>query len=373
MKEINIARTIINKRKEKGITQDELASYIGVSKAAVSKWEIGQSYPDITFLPQLATFFNISIDELMGYEPQMCKKDIHKLYLSLSYDFSVKPFDEVMEECRKITKKYFSCFPLLFQIGTLIVNNSTESDDRDRSMTAIEEAKELFVRVKSGSEDAELCRLALNMEAYCALSLGKAEEVIELLEGTSDKIISSETLLAPAYQMLGKLRQAKSVLQIGIYQHMVSLFDALSNYLLLCIDETKQFEETYRRTLAVFENFDIKNLHPALLVKFYIISAQGYTMVGNTKKALEILENYAALVTGDIYPLKLKGDDYFNLLEEWIETLDLGDSLPRDEKIICQSMVDGVVKNPTFTALSDEPQFQRIAERLKSKLLGGAV
>ena len=43
MKEINIARTIVNKRKEKGLTQDELASYIGVSKAAVSKWEIGGS------------------------------------------------------------------------------------------------------------------------------------------------------------------------------------------------------------------------------------------------------------------------------------------------------------------------------------------
>lgn len=250
MKEINIARTIINKRKEKGLTQDELASYIGVSKAAVSKWEIGQSYPDITFLPQLAAFFNISIDELMGYEPQMCKEDIHKLYLSLSYDFAVKPFDEVMEECRKITKKYFSCFPLLFQIGTLIVNNSMESGDRDRSTAAIEEAKELFIRVKSDSEDVELCRLALNMEAFCALSLGKAEEVIELLEGTSNKIISSETLLAPAYQMLGKQRQAKSVLQIGIYQHMVSLFDALSNYLSLCIDEMVQFEETYRRALS---------------------------------------------------------------------------------------------------------------------------
>ena len=131
MKEINIARTIINKRKEKGLTQEELASYIGVSKAAVSKWEIGQSYPDITFLPQLATFFNISIDELIGYEPQMSKENIRKLYLSLSYDFTVKPFDEVMEECRKIIKKYFSCFPLLFQMGTLIVNNSMVSGDRD--------------------------------------------------------------------------------------------------------------------------------------------------------------------------------------------------------------------------------------------------
>ena len=166
----------------------------------------------------------------------MCKEDIRKLYLRLSFDFSVKPFEEVMEECRKIIKKYFSCFPLLFQMGTLIVNNSMESGDRERSMTAIEEAKELFIRVKTESEDAELCRLALNMEAFCALTLGKPEEVIELLEEAGNKIISTETLLAPAYQMLGRPRQAKSVMQIGIYQHMGALIDALSNYLSLCMD-----------------------------------------------------------------------------------------------------------------------------------------
>ncbi|MCP8382539.1 helix-turn-helix domain-containing protein [Clostridioides difficile] len=67
MNELNIARTLILKRKEKGITQDELANYIGVSKASVSKWETGQSYPDITFLPQLATYFNITVDELICY------------------------------------------------------------------------------------------------------------------------------------------------------------------------------------------------------------------------------------------------------------------------------------------------------------------
>ena len=53
--------------------------------------------------------------------------------------------------------------------------------------------------------------------------------------------------------------------------------------------------------------------------------------------------------------------------------MDLGDAFPRDDKVICQSMVDGVVKNPAFTALYNEPQFQRIVERLKRKLLGGAV
>jgi transcriptional regulator with XRE-family HTH domain len=76
MKEINIAKVLVKKRKEKGITQDELSNYIGVSKASVSKWETGQSYPDVTFLPQLAAYFNISIDELMDYKPQMAKEEV---------------------------------------------------------------------------------------------------------------------------------------------------------------------------------------------------------------------------------------------------------------------------------------------------------
>lgn len=54
------------KRKEKGITHEKLAEYIGVSKASVSKWESGQSYPGILLLLELATFFNISVDELLG-------------------------------------------------------------------------------------------------------------------------------------------------------------------------------------------------------------------------------------------------------------------------------------------------------------------
>jgi Helix-turn-helix. len=110
MKEINIAGTIVKKRHEKGLTQEELANYLGVSKASVSKWETGQSYPDITFLPQLATFFNISIDELIGYEPQMSKEDIRKLYVRLSADFASRPFDEVLDACREIYKNISHAF-----------------------------------------------------------------------------------------------------------------------------------------------------------------------------------------------------------------------------------------------------------------------
>lgn len=366
MKEINIARAIINKRKEKGLTQDDLASHIGVSKASVSKWETGQSYPDITFLPQLAAYFNMSIDELMGYEPQMTKEDIRKLYLKLSADFASKPFDEVLERCRESAKKYFSCFPLLFQIGAALVNNSMLSGDTDRAFPIIAEAKELFIRVKRESDNAELARQALNMEAICALTLGNPNEVLELFAEVSMQIHSPEAILAPAYQMIGKPEEAKAVLQIGMYQHILSLLDILPDYLALCTNEPERYDETYKRALAVAEAFDIKALHPSVLMKFLIVAAQGYVTLGNTDKALDILEDYAEFVTGDIYPLQLKGDDFFNLLDNWFKEFPLGTALPRDERIVRQSMTEGVVNNPVFTILSDEYRFQRIAEKLKN-------
>lgn len=105
MKEINLGRILIENRHKRGITQEELASYLGVSKATVSKWETETTYPDITLLPQLAAYFDISIDELIGYEPQMEKTEIRKCYCQLAKEFATLPFNEALEHCREMAKK----------------------------------------------------------------------------------------------------------------------------------------------------------------------------------------------------------------------------------------------------------------------------
>jgi transcriptional regulator with XRE-family HTH domain len=365
MKEINIANVLVNKRKEKGITQDELANYMGVSKASVSKWETGQSYPDITFLPQLAAYFNISIDDLMDYKPQMTKEDIRKLYIRLSADFASKPFDEVMSRCREVIKKYFACFPLLLQMGILILNHSMLSKNND-SQVLIHEAMELFIRVKDESEDAALIRQALYMEALCRISTGEPNAALELLEGTNTPALPPEVLLASAYQMTGKPEQAKSVLQVGIYQNIVVLFNFFPSYLMLCTDAPDRYDEILRRALAVGEAFDLKRLHPGVFMGLFLSAAQGYMVQGNHEKALDMLQSYTDIATSDIYPLSLHGDDFFNLLNEWLEQIDLGTALPRDEKTVRQSMSDSVINNPAFSALVNEHRFQRIVEKLKN-------
>lgn len=64
----NIKNNISNKRRELGLTQEQLAEQCGISYQAVSKWENGIACPDIMMLPKLAHIFKLSIDELFGHE-----------------------------------------------------------------------------------------------------------------------------------------------------------------------------------------------------------------------------------------------------------------------------------------------------------------
>lgn len=76
---IYFSEIIRNLRKEHGITQDALADYLGVSFQAVSKWERGESYPDIETLPEIASYFSVSVDDLLGVNRAENEKEILRI------------------------------------------------------------------------------------------------------------------------------------------------------------------------------------------------------------------------------------------------------------------------------------------------------
>lgn len=69
MSNLKIGNKIKAKRRERNLTQEELASMLGVTKAAVSKWENEESYPDIMLLPQIAQLFHMTMDDLFDFSP----------------------------------------------------------------------------------------------------------------------------------------------------------------------------------------------------------------------------------------------------------------------------------------------------------------
>lgn len=372
MKEINLAAILISKRREKGITQDELAAHIGVSKQSVSKWENRNSYPDILLLPQLASYFNISLDELMGYEPQMTADDIKKLCTELSGEFAIKPFDDVVSRCRDIVKKYFSCFPLLFQVGLLVLENSSELNDVMKRFSGIKEAKGLFTRVKTLCDDMEIKHLALLSEAVCELELENPNAVISLLENIRSRFSfhpSVEAMLAHSYCMLEKNKDAKITLQGAIFESIAAFLHNTTHYLSIAIDDKEHFDEICSRTTQMIEIFNGKEVYPLAIMPFYLEAAKGYLAIGNTEKALTMLETYGGIVIGDISSTAPKRDNFFTLLDEHQSKAKNGNLFGVSDELTgwsLQNAINVIVNEPEFAALIDEPRYKALTKKLEA-------
>lgn len=67
MDHLKTAEVISKRRKELGLTQNQLAQALNISFQAVSKWENGTTYPDIIMLPKVAAVLNTTVDALLGY------------------------------------------------------------------------------------------------------------------------------------------------------------------------------------------------------------------------------------------------------------------------------------------------------------------
>lgn len=310
MKEIHLGPILTENRRKVGITQEDLARFLGVSKAAVSKWETGSAYPDILMLPRLASFFNITIDQLMGYRPQLTPEEIRQIYMDLAKEFTVLPFGKALEHCREYIREYSSCYPLLFQMGTLFINHISLSPSSDETRDLIKEALELFRKVKAYEKEPDLINGSTQMEAYC--------------------------LLLP--------------------------------YISLCPEDPAALVESCCRLQKLSEIFCLDKLHPGTLLSCYITMAQSMLQSGKKKEALEMLDAYTRLASGNIYPLKLHGDEYFHLLDDWFEkAFIMGDYPPRNERTIRRSVTQALAENPFFFSLKEDPRFQKMVHKLKEK------
>lgn len=366
MKEIKLGTIVAAKRKERGITQEELAKHLGVSKPAVSKWESGQSYPDILLLPILASYFDISVDQLIGYEPQMTKADIRKLYRRLSLSFTKEPFEQVYTECEEYLRKYFSCWELQFQIGALLINHCNLAGTMERSIEILERALELFQRIEKNCEEPHMAKLSSQMQAVCQMSLGRPQEAIELMEKQVVPLMSPESILVKAYQMKGDNEKAMEYLQGFTYVSLVTMLGAVPDYFKLYTDQPERLDEYYRIFLSLCELFDIESLSPSILINIYLSGATAFAKQGNQEKTLTILETYADLILKlDKKTLYLHGNRFFDALEGYFTSVDVEIDAPRQMELIRRDLRSSVLANPVFESMGKEERFLRIKKKLE--------
>ena len=117
MKMNEIIRT---RRLEKGLTQEQMANYLGVSAPAVNKWEKGTTYPDIVLLPALARLLDTDLNTLLSFQEDLSEKEV-ALFLNYLSELSEKEgvertFDAALDKI----KQFPTCYSLILNVAALL-------------------------------------------------------------------------------------------------------------------------------------------------------------------------------------------------------------------------------------------------------------
>ncbi|MGG7177345.1 helix-turn-helix domain-containing protein [Clostridium paraputrificum] len=177
MDRLNIGEIILRLRKEKGITQDQLASMVGISAGAVSKWENGNSTPDISLLSPLARALNTTPDVLLNFHPELSEIEVTNIKEELTKVFLHKGYVDGEEKCQRYLKDYPNSVHLKVVIASLLNMYLMMSEDNSEEFIKRKrmESLGLFQEVVE-NRDPKYTSIALFSIAHIQMELGNYEE-----------------------------------------------------------------------------------------------------------------------------------------------------------------------------------------------------
>ena len=363
---IRLSENLVCFRKEQQLTQSEVADHIGVTKASVSKWETGQTMPDVALLPLLASFYNVTLDELMGYEPLLSREQIREVYLQFSERFAAEPFDSVYPDIQLKVRHYFSCYPFLFQMSVLLLNHCDprigEQVSEVRSMIM-----SLCREVEQKSNDRVLCESSHTIRMMVSLQSGSYQEVIDELSDLTlpDRIDDQSSLLVMAHMAKGELSEAERAAQISIYKHLLLIIQHSMHLLTLCAHDPIRLEMTLTRIDTLMQAYDLIHLHPNTAAAYYYQAAVTIAALLPSQKdsasdkfskerVISLLQNYQHAVVNLFRDnLKIHGDAYFNCITEWFSESALGEISIRSKKEVLTSVLEAY-DHPSLQFLGKE-------------------
>ncbi len=169
---LDFGSIIRNMRRQRELTQEQLAETLGVTCQAVSKWETNTSYPDISLLPIIADYFGVSIDTLLGHDISRRQEEIAQACAKAQEMFERNGYFEAISFLREMLIKYPGTDRLMYALawalsGTLSLTGSYEFYD---------EAIIMYHKILEISTDIELRTKVCRDLVYRYLQKGDTEK-----------------------------------------------------------------------------------------------------------------------------------------------------------------------------------------------------
>lgn len=168
--QIRLGENLRKLRIKNDLTQEKLAEIFGISPQAISRWENNLTYPDLTMLPSIANYYNVSIDELMGMDEIRNVKKINSIF-SIVHEYESKGMiDEAIQTLREAIKVYPNDYGFLSELAlalTLKINIDTDCELVNEAIAISERVllNSTNEKIRSTTK-ANLCFLYLKTNEY---------------------------------------------------------------------------------------------------------------------------------------------------------------------------------------------------------------
>ena len=210
-------------RRERGLTQEQLAEAMDVSTAAVSKWESGQSLPGLPMLVRLADFFEVSLDAMMGYEARSHRREDMVARIK---QLTIQRSDEVIPEVREALRRYPNHFDVVWASARALGFRGIEKHDDAairEALTLLDRAQALLPQNTDPTIRRESILAAQGMYWTC---LGEQARAIACYEQGNISGIN-DVAIGNCYAQMGQYEEALAPLSRGMMKHLSELYNAL--------------------------------------------------------------------------------------------------------------------------------------------------
>ena len=209
--------TVIRKyRKEKNMTQEEMASYLGVTAPAVNKWENGNACPDIMLLAPIARLLGISTDTLLSYREELTKQEIANISNEIGKRLMKEPYEDVFRSAMQKIQEYPNCGKLAFVLAQILDSYFGIEDVRGKEQYK-KEILAIYDRALE-SEEEEIRQGAIIALYNECLRTEQYELAQSYLDRIPKKWINLDRLQAMLYRKAGKRQEAYELLERILFQ-----------------------------------------------------------------------------------------------------------------------------------------------------------
>lgn len=292
-----INETLARLRLESGLTQEEVANHLGITKAAVSKWECGQSMPDISLLPAIADLYSTSIDDLFGRVQEPDKESINAIYQT-ALALLGEDYDTGIGYVRQQVRENWTCCDLLRMMGVALFAQIPKLRGfnggflEDESLQCADEAERIIRRVIELSPSGAGMSAELPSLVRILLWTGREREAEKLLDGYERKEPNLQAaLLAQLHREAGRSEEALTVLQRAL---LISLLEAQSTMATMVpmVDDSR-LAELADLAAALQPDKTFALIFPTLMPAIRLQQAENLVRTAPTDEVFSTLDAFA--------------------------------------------------------------------------------